>query len=322
METPQLPIVGPEAWAEQLAASLHAQRDRARELVAAQQTRLERAEAMIEQQIERLEDELGGHRDEANRLRAERDALATRLAQTEVRLAEAEKRRAECPGGAEYGAEGEDGEQRNKSAEDEIRKLKNKNGELQQQLAKARSAAANLARQAQQSGRLDWEAEKRRIVAQLEAGFDADDAAQQAERLTIEEVLRTTDQIVAAKDREIQELKQQLERSASKAAGISNAAAIDEAMNSDPVVREERERLKRLQDQWREKLRQAEVEISLERAKIARERAELAEHLRASNPTPSAPATEVLDHAGRPGQGRWLAQMGLTDADREPGRHG
>ncbi len=94
---------------------------------------------------------------------------------------------------------------------------------------------------------------------------------------------------------------------------------ITEVLDSDAVIRQERESLKQLQTQLQEKLRQAEIDISQERAKIAREKAQLEEKLRALD-------EHGLDHAsehqndektGRPAHGRWLAQLGLNSPEDE-----
>ncbi len=80
-----------------------------------------------------------------------------------------------------------------------------------------------------------------------------------------------------------------------------------------------------MQEQWRDKVRQAEVELALERAKIARQRAELEEQIRARGGRraggAAAAATDMDRLAERSAGGRWLARLGLTDADREPARH-
>ena len=325
MQTPAIPASDPEALVVQFTASLCAERDRAGEFLAAQQKRVEQAEAFVQQQLERLEKELKAKRDEAERLRLARDALTTRLAQTESRLAEAEKRMAESPDGGDRRAVEKELRQRYQSALDELRLARNKNAELQQQVARARSTAAKLAQQARKPGWLDWEAEKLRILAALEADGAQDDEAQQTERLGIVEVLRITDEVIAAKEHEIQQLKQRLEeQSRDGAASALDAASIDQILSNDAVVREERERLQRLQEEWREKLREAEVELALERAKIARQRADLGEQLHAFEAVyPERPGTSGTD--GQPaepaGRGRWLARLGLTAADREPGRH-
>ena len=188
MEMLLLPEPGPTTWAEQFVASLQAERDRAAEFLAAQQARLERAEAVLEEQ-------------------------------------------------------------------------------LQQQPGKTQSTAVASADQGRSPGRvLDWEAEKRRILAALEADFDENDADQHAERLKMQDVLRTTEKIIAEKDREIRAVRQQFEDASRNIPTADvRAPAIDEALDADAVVQEERQRLKELQQQWQEKLRQAEVDLSVER---------------------------------------------------------
>ena len=107
-----IPASDPETWVEQFTASLCAKRDRAGELLAAHQKRVEQAQAFVQQQLERLEKELQAERDEAQRLRVARDAVATRLVQTESRLAEAEKRTAESPRRVDHRAAEEELQQR------------------------------------------------------------------------------------------------------------------------------------------------------------------------------------------------------------------
>jgi hypothetical protein len=249
------PSTSPEAWAQQLRAALCVQRNRTSELLAAQQGRLEQAEALVEQELHRLEE---------------------------------------------------------------------KNAQLLQELAKSRSTAAKLVQQPRQPGRLDWEAEKRRILAALEAEGDGDDRAQREERLKIEEVIRTTDEVIAAKDREIRELNALLEEQSGNATAVTPAeASVEQTMANEGALREEREKLKQLQAQWQEKIRQAEVELALERAKMARQRAELGGHAQTTEDvTPETPGTPVAKPKAEPStQRRWMARLGLTEADREPARH-
>jgi chromosome segregation ATPase len=323
METSPLSSPGTEAWAERFAATLHAERDRAREFLNAQLTRLERAESLVEQQIERLEQELQGHCDEVGRLRNERDALAARLADAEGLLQAAEERGLEQPADGEHHGVDEDGQRRYEMALDDIRQLRNRNNELQQQLAKARSTAASLSRQSRLPGSLDWEAEKQNILAALEASGDDDggDEAEQDDHRKVAEMVQTTTAVIAEKDREIGELKQRLEELEGKAATTPNVADLDRVLGADGMIQEERERLRRLQDEWRDKLRQAEVEIALERAKIARQRAEMeSQHQGSGSGEPGT--TDSHDQTERSSMhGRWLARLGLTDADLVPGRH-
>jgi hypothetical protein len=206
---------------------------------------------------------------------------------------------------------------------EEIDALKADNAELQARLEKADTTGSAAAPGRAAGGRLDWEAEKKRILASLESDFDQHDAEQTGQRLKIEDVLHKTEQVIAEKDRQIDELKRQLEaRGSAAATAISAAAAADrQAVDSDALVQEERQRLQQLQEECRAKLRQAEVEISLERAKLARQRAELDEQRNAAAAGGTPPAA-TPDRTERPASGRWLARLGLSENDREPRRRG
>jgi hypothetical protein len=236
METSLQPDSGPGAWANQFAASLRTERDRAGELLAAQKARLERAKAMLDEELSRLEGESG-------------------------------------------------------------------------------STAALPGKSRGQPGALDWETEKRRILAALESDFDPNDPAQRAERLKIEAVLATTESLIAEKDREIERLRQPLGEPPDGHETTMTSAAVNEAIDADAAIRQERERLQQLQDQWQEKLRQAEIELAVERATLARQRAELENQLRSAGKEPSPGAAATADDAG-PARGRWLAKLGLSEADR------
>ena len=314
---------GSGAGTEQFAASLHAQRDRVSQLLAAQKVRLEQAETLVQRQLQRLEEELAAQRTEADCLRSERDLLSIRLSHTEARSARHTKRFTALTGDGP--ASGDDYHRRYEMALDDLHDLKVQNAELQQQLAKFSAAAANLAAQEQtSSGHLDWEAEKRRIFAALDADFDDSDPQRHAERLDIEDVLRSTQQVIAEKDCQIDDLQRQLdEQRAVQAASESDRSALDQAIGADAIVQQERERLVQLQKEWQEKLRQAEIEISLERAKLARRRAELEEQFHhAEKDAAKLPTTAgSTDPGGRTATGQWLARLGLTEADRERRRH-
>jgi len=205
---------------------------------------------------------------------------------------------------------GDDYRRRYEMALDDLRGLKAENAELQRQLANAKTAAPIAAH----TGHLDWESEKLRILAALEAGVDDGDADRRAERLKIEDVVRATDHILAQKDREIESLKQLLkEGHGQREADAQQTAAID----ADAVVQEERLRLQQLENEWHEKVRQAEVDLSLERAKLARERLELANRIpSATDPSQASEGGNAAGDASRPARGRWLARLGLSEADR------
>ena len=251
------------------------------------------------------------------RIETERDALSERLEEAQRQLAEA-------PAGE---MADEDLRQRFDMAMEDVRELKAKNAELQQQLEAAQPGGGGGSAPAPSTGGLDWEAEKQRILMELEEDFQEGDGEDEeadeevrAERLKIEKVIERTDAILADKDQEIAELKQLLEnQSGSLGTMAVGAAALGEMLDNDEIVQEERENLKRLQEELNEKLRKAEVDISLERAKIARERAELEEKLRMFEEQGGAAdkGSDGTDRAGTPTRGRWLARLGLNDSDEE-----
>jgi glutamate-1-semialdehyde aminotransferase len=122
---------------------------------------------------------------------------------------------------------------------------------------------------------------------------------------------------VSEKENEIQELRKLLESQSQNVGAVAvGAAAVAEMLDTDELVKQERESLKRLQDGLRDQLKQAEVDISVERAKLARERSELDEKLRvleaekASYPTGGGEGGEKGKKAG----GRkWLTRLGLGE---------
>ena len=131
------------------------------------------------------------------------------------------------------------------------------------------------------------------------------------------------DEIVAERDREIEELKQLLHSQSEVHSSVAvGAAALGEIFDKDAVIQEEREKLCQLQSEWKEKLRQAELELSVERAKVARERTKLDEQRRAlderaANAGSEADPTSTAAREKEPRRGRWLARLGLKDGEQE-----
>ncbi|HUT14513.1 MAG TPA: hypothetical protein VMY42_28765 [Thermoguttaceae bacterium] len=319
-----------QAEREQLAALRERLDARQAELDDAQQ-RLATARAETESQRRRIAREFRAqhtaHLKELDRRRvelerrdgAERDALVSRLAETETRLREAQQRLADAtsvePGDA---SALEDLERRYEMALDDLRELKAENAKLQTKLSQAPAAAAPPSA----GGALNWEAQKQRMLASLKSDFDEDgeDEEEAAEKIEIEEVVRKTDEALAAKDREIEELKQVLQTQSSNVGSVAvGAAALGEMLDADALVQEERENLKKLQEEWRDKLRQAEIDLSVERAKVGRERTAIEEKLRLLEERRGSSA-DAAGESGSPSKAtgrRWLARLGLKDLDAE-----
>jgi hypothetical protein len=200
----------------------------------------------------------------------------------------------------------------------DVRELKTKNADLTSQLAKAKASGGKpAAGGGATGGAMDWEARKQQMLAKLEAESDdeADEKAQ-ADRLTIEGTIKMTDQIVADKERELTELRKLLEDQSSNIGGLAIAGMLD----GDELIKQERANLKQMQDQMQEQLKRAEIDISVERAKLARERSELDEKLRnlereLTKMPANKDAGSATDKKKSSGGGRWLSRLGLRDGD-------
>ena len=199
----------------------------------------------------------------------------------------------------------------------DLRELKARNAELQKNLAAVEVERSQASRPATR-GVVDWETEKRRILAALESSEELHGPEAGPNRVRIQEIVAETDRRLAEKDRQIEEL----EKPAEDPDGGAAVAAREEVLDRDATVRQEREDLRRLQEEWREKLRQAEVDLSVQRAKLARQEAEIDEKLRRlessggrDGDSPGAPQTPE-----KPPRGRWLSLLGLSADDPPPNK--
>lgn len=275
------------------------------------------AQGLWEAERNRLEAELAEAKLQAEQhsiLSAELDKARAEKKQLETALAAAQKN-AESAGSSQ---EMDDLRRRFEMAVQDVRELKTKNADLATQLSKAKSANPGAAPAA--GGAMDWESRKQRLLASLEADTDEGDEKAQQERLTIEGTIRMTDQIVADKERELAELRQLLEDQSSNIGGLAvGAAAIAGMLDGDELIRQERESLKAMQQQLQEQLKQAEIDISLERARLARERTEIEERLRTLEQekakAPSGKESPAGDKKKSSGGGRWLSRLGLKDGE-------
>lgn len=260
---------------------------------------------------------------------ADPDGLARQLADAQRRLAEAERRLAESEARAQTleqrpPAESDDDQsqaladmqRRYEMAMEDLREQKLRVAELEK-----RPAAPAQSRSLPDPGdKLDWETQKQRLLAALEADCGEDDEPERhQERMKMRDVISRTDAAIAAKDHEIEELQELLTAQSANIGEVSvGAAALADVLSSDEIVRTERERLQQLQQEWEEKLRQAEIDLSVQRARIARERAEIEERQRTlqtqqpdGEPNPDA----EVDKAAKPQRGRWLSRLGLKDEE-------
>jgi hypothetical protein len=284
-------------------------------------TRLAEQETLLSEMSRKLDDQAvrkSSSEDAANAeelvaLRRENRSLA-------ARLAEAESAVGSEGGGGTGGPEIEDLRRRFEMAVQDVRELKTKNADLAEQLANAKHTATAAA--STQAAGTGWEALKQKLLNDLESDFDDNNAQHKADKLTVQGAIKITDDVVAEKEREVAELRRLLDTQAQQVGEMAvGAAAVAQLLDTDELVRQERESLARLQESLREQLKQAEVDNSLERAKLARERLELDEKMRTMEiEKAQLPANtgETAGDKGKQGKGRkWLQRLGLGENKEE-----
>ncbi|HCK42640.1 MAG TPA: hypothetical protein DHW22_13525 [Planctomycetaceae bacterium] len=236
-------------------------------------------------------------------LRSERDALADRVFKLENSPPEVID--------GDLQQEISDLQRRFELAADDVRQLKQINSKLQEQLSQQPLAAEDPAIDGS-----DWQAQKSRLLAELDAEEQSSlTDERRAARATIEGTIMLTDQVVAEKDKQIAELQASLEARPAKAEIETMKHAIQEEIcSNDELIQTERRRLEKLQQEWQEKLRSAELEISVDRAKLARERSDLEERLAGLQDTQY---DSNSDARGKP-RHRWLSALGLKEEEEDP----
>lgn len=285
---------------------------------------LEQSRLEIEQlkgQVEFLGNELKAARDVPDHSEQELEGLRQQIDELREELRQA---RATVPN-EDSGAE----ELRNEAEE-----LRNEVDQLHVQLTRARAEAVEYRMQAdelsskiarmkgpdqrERSQAMSWEERKQALLEQLEAESEDASESRAEELLAMEKVIQETSEELQKKDAEIQELRNLVEQQSISQDGLAiGAAAIAQAIDSDALIIAERVKLKDLQAEWEQKQRQFEIDMSLERAKIARERLELQEKLRdlENMQTDAAneqdPAGSAARAAGR--KGKWLSRLGLKE---------
>ncbi|MGB7326273.1 MAG: hypothetical protein WBD31_15470 [Rubripirellula sp.] len=219
-----------------------------------------------------------------------------------------------------------------------LRTVENENDELRQQNSDlaAQLAASNVRStlsnpQSSTSDALTWDERKALILQQMEAEtFDAQvfvdelqseresEAESPAEFVeSLVSQLRKCESDLKKRDDEIGELRCLLEQPCEiRGPGeVVGAAAIAQMIDADELVLLERQRLQQLQAEWEDKFRRSEIDASLERAKLSRERQELAnktlrleeqiEHLQRE--------ARQTEESGSSSSRRWMVKLGLTD---------
>ena len=239
-------------------------------------------------------------------LRTERDALAERIEELE---------NVPAPTTSDDEQQAlEDLQSRFEMAVDDVRQLKQEKATLQQKLEAAPTVAVTNSSEEP----LDWQAQKALLMASLDAEDQGlVDETRQEERATVEGTITITDRVVAEKDAmlaeweaEVVDLQSQLEaRPEGQNLEALREQLTAEIFGDDEAVQVECEHLRQQQKLLDDKLREAELEISVQRATLAREQMALKERLAE---LPDADAGTEKSSGGKPRR-RWLSALGLKD---------
>jgi len=262
--------------------------------------------AQLRQENERLAEDLNQQQSAANASETSAADLLRQVEQLKAELQSSQEQAANKPPGDE------EFKRRHEMALADLREANARIAELEQQLEQStqQTPAAPIG----SGGALDWETQKSQLMALLEAD-DPDSPEAKSERLRIEEAIQTTDRVVAEKERELAQLRDQL-----AAAGTDGESKREQLLANDEVVAAEREKLRLLKEEWEGKLRQAEIDISVERARIARDRAKIEDQLESLEAAQKSTAPVAGDNTGATSGGkptrRWLARLGLKEDDQ------
>lgn len=215
--------------------------------------------------------------------------------------------------------------------QERILELQATNAELQQQNKELASRIADSRVQevtpgdAQEASEiLSWEERKRLILLQMEKdSFDADQFASslqsevQASKESPSAFIERLRSEIECRDQEIVELRNLLDQqSETLSDGTAiGASAVADMLDADELVQLEREKLQKLQAEWEEKFRDGEIEASLERAKLSRDRQEVLEKKAELELQLEYLQREYRHNntANSPTSRRWLAKLGLAD---------
>lgn len=171
----------------------------------------------------------------------------------------------------------------------EIDELRAENNELSAESAAPTGETGRGGQETEPAPEMDWEERKRQILAELENdSFDAESflttmnediasgngivggfesPAEYVEALNAE--LKNLSQRLQTQEKENQDLITRLESASAQASEVSQSL---EDIPVDEQVQQERDKLARMEADWQERFREAEIEASMERAKMSRER--------------------------------------------------
>ncbi|MEO1525367.1 MAG: hypothetical protein AAFX06_08015 [Planctomycetota bacterium] len=208
----------------------------------------------------------------------------------------------------------------------EVDLLNSQNGELASKVAR-KDVVRSVSHSTSVPQTLTWEQRKQQILDEMENdSFDAESFLSTLSQPVQEDTLHSDDDasIVAGDDpiQYVTDLNNELDRLTELVRSYEEATvesqtipvvddSVAAAIEADDVVQEEREKLRQLQAEWEERFRETEIEISLERAKLSRERQEVETiNEQLANEVDELRRQIATGDSTKAGT-RWMAKLGL-----------
>lgn len=203
------------------------------------------------------------------------------------------------------------------SALAETEDLRQQNSDLAARLAQQLTSAATGDKSTGRGNgeQLTWEQRKLLILKQLEDDtISGNEFIPHEEKLSIQEVLDSTQAEITRRDEEIEELREIVRMQSDARDGLAiGAAGVAQMLDGDELIQQERQKLREIQEEWESKLRQAEIDLSMERAKIARERIALDKQKEELCQSTKEVVMPACTGKGKGKERRWLSILGLGE---------
>ena len=203
------------------------------------------------------------------------------------------------------------------SAMAETEDLRQQNSDLAARLAQQLTSAATSDKSTGRGNgeQLSWEQRKLLILKQLEDDtISGNEFIPHEEKLSIQEVLDSTHAEITRRDEEIEELREIVRMQSDARDGLAiGAAGVAQMLDGDELIQQERQKLREIQEEWESKLRQAEIDLSMERAKIARERIALDKQKEELCQSTKEVVMPACTGKGKGKERRWLSILGLGE---------
>lgn len=184
----------------------------------------------------------------------------------------------------------------------EIQDLKLQNSDLASQVAKQPLLASGSSGPLPfEESNLKWEDRKRLILQQF---VEEESLEDKSVRTEIEKIIASTERVLAQKDLEFQTLQRKMELLGQEE--NDRIATTSKILDANELIQQERHKLQTMQRDWEEKLRQAEIDLSMARAKLAREITELEKERSNFRNSQNGDKDRVKTR-------KWLDHLGLRD---------